>query len=156
MLFRSNVAHLHDCSRQRFIDEPLHRFLIHANDYEDSILQKMRRASQPLHEYVCISRGEETGKKSLERGEIPICVGEDISRYRLSGPSRRISDLRKSPSTYAGPKIVMVKTGVKCVAAIDRSSTATMQSVYNLHLRPAKSSLGLEALLALQIGRAHV
>lgn len=147
---RSNHAiHLHDCSRKRFLDEPLNRFLIHASDPEEEILQKMISASRPLGEYVFISRGEETGKKSLQRGTIPILVGEDISRYSLSGPSRMISGLRKSPNTYQGPKIVMVKTGVRCIAALDHSSCATMQSVYNIHLKPGNNSLVLEAILGL-------
>jgi len=141
--------HLHDCSRQRFIDEPLNRFLIHASDDEERILQKMMATSRPLGAYISISRGEETGKKSLQRGSIPIVVGEDISRYCLSGPRRKISSLRKHPRTYQGPKIVMVKTGIKCIAALDQTSVATMQSVYNLHLKPTSSGMALEAVLAL-------
>jgi type I restriction-modification system DNA methylase subunit len=147
---RSNHAiHLHDCSRKRFLDEPLNRYLIHASDQEEEILQKMFSDSRPLGEYVSISRGEETGKNSLQRGKIPILVGEDISRYALSEPSRMISGLRKSSNTYQGPKIVMVKTGVRCIAALDRSSSATMQSVYNIHLKPGNNRLALEAILAL-------
>jgi len=40
----------------------------------------------------------------------------------------------KDPSLYAGPKIVVVKTGATCVAALDSEGLVTMQSLYNLHL----------------------
>ena len=127
----------HSCSRKRFEVDPLRRFLIHATDEEWAALLKMESSGVFLGDRdVCrLSRGEEIGKKHvLDRGPCPILVGEDIGRYSLTAPSRFVAAPRKKPETYSSPKIVIVKTGVHCIAARENSSTVTMQSVYNLHV----------------------
>ncbi len=125
----------HRCSLRRFVQDDCKRFLIHATDDEAKLLSQIIRSAKPLREYGRISRGEEIGKKHvLERGPVPILIGGDIGRYSLEQPSRFIRKATKDKALYASPKIVIVKTGVRCIASIDHDSVVTMQSVYNLHL----------------------
>ena len=88
------------------------------------------------------------GKKGvLSKGPIPILVGEDISRYFVGQPSRFLQILKKEATLYQAPKIVMLKTGYKCIAGLDTIGYATMQSVYNVHL--TTQIIAYEVLLAL-------
>jgi len=98
-----------------------------------------------LGDHVSLSRGEEVGKSSLEKvgaaevlGRAEILAGEGVgARYvqpratHLIEPSRLV----KSASRYSAPKVVVVKTGGRVKAAIDREGHATLQSVYNIHLK---------------------
>ena len=61
--------------------------------------------------------------------------------------SRYIRAAAKPAETYRAPKIVVVKTGSGCIAALDRTGLVTMQSVYNLHGRG--DATGCERLLAI-------
>ena len=100
-----------------------------------------------LKDLVWISRGEEVGKSSLRRltagpssvGEGPILAGEGVSRaYGQPAETHAIERgrVRKAPRHYKGPKIVVVKTGKRLRAAIDRRGVLTLQSIYNVHLKP--------------------
>jgi len=126
----------HSCSTSRFHKDRQCRFLIHLSDREAELLQRINAACVPLGSLVRISRGEETGKKHVTRKKfkeaVPILVGEDISRFALDPPTRFVTGPKKSWELYAAPKIVAVKTGTTCVAALDESGYVTMQSVYNI------------------------
>ncbi len=102
-----------------------------------------------------ISRGEEIGKKVvLAQGPVPIVVGEDIARYYVRQPTRFLQTIKKDARRYASPKIIMLKTGYKCIAALDMEGYVTMQSVYNLHI--TRPEIAYETLLALLNSRfAH-
>ena len=136
------------CSKARFLADPRRRFLTHIADEEALMLARVESACEPLRNLVKISRGEELGKKSvLARGPIPIVVGEDIARYSVKPPSRFLETIKKDAWRYAAPRILMLKTGYRCVAALDTVGYVTMQSVYTLHL--TQPGIAYEALLAL-------
>lgn len=136
------------CNKNRFREDPKHRFLIYMSDEEASVLSRIDKSCDTLKYFAKISRGEEVGKKDTSPvGDVPIIAGEDISRYELRKPSRFLKTFQKDASLYQSPKIVILKTGTRCIASLDRDSSITMQSVYNLHITEPK--LSYEALLAL-------
>jgi type I restriction-modification system DNA methylase subunit len=138
----------HTCSRERFVADPLHRLLVHASDQEAAILSRVESECRRLDSVASLSRGEEIGKKEvLAQGPIPILVGDDIDRYHIDQPSRFVQKTTKDAALYQAPKIVIVKTGDRCIAALDTVGFVTMQSVYNLHV--SCPDLAHEALLGL-------
>ena len=138
----------HTCSRKRFVADPMHRLLVHATDQEAAILSRVESECKRLDSVASISRGEEIGKKEvLAEGPIPIMVGDDIDRYHVDQPTRFVQKTTKDAQLYQAPKIVIVKTGDRCIAALDTLGIVTMQSVYNLHV--SCPDLAHEALLGL-------
>ena len=144
----------HACSRGRFVTDPSHRLLVHTSDEEAAVLDKLGAGSIRLGELVEVSRGEEIGKDDVyEEGPIPIVVGEDIGPFIVTPPRRYVRRHHKAASLYRAPKIVVMKTGSRPVAALDLLGRVTMQSVYNLHLRDEFGTVPLEAILAVLNGR---
>ena len=144
----NNVFTEHMCNSDRFLADPKYRLLIHMSDQEAAILSKMEKDCKSLGDIIKISRGEEIGKKEvLPEGPIPILVGDDISPYHLKQPSRFVKTITKNSDIYKAPKIVLVKTGQRCIAGLDSAGVVTMQSVYNLHKLSAEISY--EAILGL-------
>jgi type I restriction-modification system DNA methylase subunit len=143
------------CSKARFGADPKRRFLTHLSDEEALLLARVERVCTPLQNLVKISRGEEIGKKDvLAQGPVPILVGEDIARYYVRQPTRFLQTIKKDAGRYASPKIIMLKTGYKCIAALDMEGYVTMQSVYNLRI--TRTEIVYETLLALLNSRfAH-
>lgn len=143
------------CSKARFWADPKRRFLTHLSDEEALLLASVERMCEPLQNLAKISRGEELGKKDvLPHGLVPILVGEDIARYYVRQPTRFLQTFKKDARRYASPKIIMLKTGYKCNAALDMEGYVTMQSVYNLHV--TRPEIAYEAVLALLNSRfAH-
>ncbi len=143
------------CSKERFLSDPKSRFLMRLSDEEAVLLARLERACEPLQNLVKISRGEELGKKTvLSQGSVPILVGEDIARYCAQPPTRFLSTFKKDARRYASPKIIMLKTGYKCIAALDGEGYVTMQSVYNLQV--TRPEIAYETILALLNSRfAH-
>ncbi|WP_376794867.1 Eco57I restriction-modification methylase domain-containing protein [Thermogemmatispora sp.] len=136
------------CSRRRFLEDAGYRLLVHVSDEEAALLARLEREGEPLGQLVRISRGEEIGKRHVAaRGPWPILAGNDVTRYYIAPPTRFVSHLTKPASLYKAPKIVVVKTGRRCVAALESAGLATMQSLYNLHLLDEK--LSYEVLLAI-------
>ena len=136
------------CSKARFWADPKHRFLTHLSDEEALMLARVESICVPLQNLVKISRGEEIGKKDvLAQGPVPILVGEDIARYFVRQPTRFLQTIKKDTWRYAAPKIIMLKTGYRCIAALDMEGHVTMQSVYNLHV--TQPEIAYETLLAL-------
>jgi len=125
----------HTCTRDRFVSDSRHRLLVHASDQEAQLLHRVQTGCKTLAEFVSISRGEETGKRGvLHEGPIPILVGEDISRWHIRQPSSFVQEINKDTTLYNSLKIVIVKTGSQCIAALDTEGLVTMQSVYNVHV----------------------
>jgi len=58
-----------------------------------------------------------------------------------------LNAIKKGAAFYQSPKIVILKTGHRCVAGLDKMGYVTMQSVYNLHITTLE--IAYEALLAL-------
>ncbi len=144
----STVGTKHKSSKDLFSADPTNRFLIHISYAETRILARIMNKCETLQKVVKITRGEEIGKKGvLSEGSIPILVGSDISRYCVEQPSRFLNTIEKDPSIYQAPKIVVVKTGSKCIASMESNGYVTMQSVYNLHITVSK--IAYETLLAL-------
>jgi len=101
-----------------------------------------------LGDVALIGRGEEVGKKDLApleansavaSGSIAVLAGagvtdlitQPIATHQM--PKRLV---KKKNDQYRSPKIVVVKTGSAIRAGIDRQSLVTLQSVYNIHVRP--------------------
>ncbi|MBX5449603.1 Eco57I restriction-modification methylase domain-containing protein [Thermogemmatispora sp.] len=136
------------CSRRRFLEDSRHRLLVHVSDEEAALLARLEHEGEPLGQYVRISRGEEIGKRHVSPiGPLPILAGDNVTRYYIAPPTRFVSALTKPSSFYQAPKIVVVKTGRRCVAALETAGLATMQSLYNLHLLDER--LAYETLLAI-------
>jgi methylase of polypeptide subunit release factors len=136
------------CSKARFRADPKRRFLTRLSDEEALMLARVEDACESLRDLVKISRGEELGKKDvLPQGPVPIVVGEDIARYIVKPPTRFLETIKKDTWRYAAPRILMLKTGYRCVAALDTVGYVTMQSVYTLHI--TRSEVAYETLLAL-------
>ena len=136
------------CSKARFLADSRRRFLTHLSDEEALMLARVESACEPLRNLVKISRGEELGKKDvLSQGTVPIVVGEDIARYVVKPPTRFLETIRKDRWRYEAPRIVMLKTGYRCIAALDTVGYVTMQSVYTLHIK--RPEVAYETLLAL-------
>ena len=86
-------------------------------------------AGSEIHRIV---RHREVGRDDVWN---PIIVGEDVRRYRCE-PSREVLiDLPgiryKDRSLMQRPKLLVRKTGVGLRAAVDRSSSLTIQTVYH-------------------------
>ena len=136
------------CNKERFLSDPKQRFLIYLSDEEAKFLSRIENECEPLKSYVKISRGEEVGKKEvLSEGPTPILVGSDISRYFVQEPSRFVQTIKKDAALYQAPKLVMLKTGYRCIAGFDHVGYTTMQSVYNIHM--IQPQMAYESLLAL-------
>lgn len=148
-ILEGSVAQMkHKCNKERFLSDPKHRFLIQISDEEANIFSRIENECEPLQNFVRISRGEEIGKKDVHsQGPIPIIAGDDISSYFIRQPSRFLYTLKKEAQLYEAPKIVMLKTGIRCIAALDRVGYVTLQSVYNLHLNVPE--IVYETILAL-------
>jgi len=109
----------------------------------------------------CKSRLSLTNVQSLSiisteqiTGYAPILVGENIKRYLITSPYWIATDKAeinyKDRSIYEGPKIVVRKTGVGLLAAIDYQNSLTNQVVYIFRPKPAmNSSLPLEFFLGI-------
>src|SRR5579859_1746958 len=135
-------------SKARFLADPRRRFLTHLSDEEALMLARVESTCEPLRNLIKISRGEELGKRDvLSQGPIPIVVGEDIARYIVKPPTRFLETIKKDRWRYAAPRIIMLKTGCRCVAALDTVGYVTMQSVYTLHI--TRPEVAYETLLAL-------
>ncbi len=114
-------------------------------------------AGRLLGELVRIGRGEEVGKSSLRQasaaraGDRVAVAGEGVARaYGAPRATRAIEVLRKGERVHGGPKVVVVKTGRRLRAAIDREGLAILQSVYSVHLRAdAPGWLTIEVLCGL-------
>lgn len=143
----TTVYEEHTYSREAFLSDSKHRFLINIPKEDTGIFNRFENECLPLQDFVKISRGEEIGKKdTLPYGSIPIIAGDNISRFCIKPPNRFVNQIKKDASLYQAQKIVIPKTGNKCIASLDDVGYVTMQSVYNLHL--TKSEIGYETLLA--------
>jgi hypothetical protein len=119
-----------------------------------------------LGDLCTISRGEELGDKACRplsevSSLVPILRGRDLS---MLGPVQaRVGisvSLSKAEAIYESPKIMVVKTGAVPTVALDLTQgVATLQSIYNVHLRsdaPDGIALPLIAwLLASPDGKAQ-
>jgi type I restriction-modification system DNA methylase subunit len=137
------------CTKRRFdMDVPLHRLLVHASDTEAHLLNRLSSENAALGTIMLLSRGEEVGRKQLhDAGKTPILIGEDIQRYIHKTPCRYIDVPQKDPQMYKPPKIVITKTGSRCIATLDREGFVTMQSVYNAHV--TDGAISPEAVLGI-------
>ncbi|WP_260483218.1 Eco57I restriction-modification methylase domain-containing protein [Sphingomicrobium flavum] len=104
-----------------------------------SLLKKLDENEDRMGSLVAhFSRGEELGKRNISKepgnGLIPVLVGENIKPFQLSKPNHFIPShsVKKSMDNYSREKVVIVKTGVRPIAAVDTDGLVTLQSVYNL------------------------
>ncbi|MEO1266981.1 MAG: N-6 DNA methylase [Myxococcota bacterium] len=88
------------------------------------------------------TRGEETGRRTLIDLTSPSCqpvlTGHEIGRMQVRAPRAGLlpEAIHKPDAIYAGPRVLVVKTGSTPVAAADIGHTVVLQSVYILHLAP--------------------
>jgi len=109
-----------------------------------NIIKKIKINSVLLGDLMDISRGEEYGKKNLDKkidkipdGMITILAGEDIKRYSVLNPKYIIkkNKIIKNLTNYLSPKIVIVKTSKNIISSIDFDNNITLQSIYNLKIK---------------------
>ncbi len=134
-----------------FRQDPRSRFLADGGLH---VLEAMRGAGGTVGAYYRVSRGEEIGRRSLSGGKgLPVLAGRDVRRLALPEPSleMRPEMVRKDPSIYRAPKVVLVKTGRLLRATLDYQGITTLQSVYNIH---AKGDYSLEFLVGLLASKA--
>ncbi|MCX7044608.1 MAG: hypothetical protein NTX50_03845 [Candidatus Sumerlaeota bacterium] len=137
--------------------DPLRRFFIYFEDEEFPRYQALAAAGVTVADLLApqgIGRGEETGKKHLasqasETCAIPIVAGEAVGPFRIRPERRYVAQLlpRKLKYYEWSPKIMVVKTGRRLVAARDDERLACLQSVYCLCPRDERSAALLEAWL---------
>lgn len=94
-----------------------------------------------------------------KEGYEPILVGEDINRYRITSChwicTDRLGIDYKNRVIYQSPKIVVRKTGVGLLAAMDYQSLMTNQVVYIFKCKhPDDNTLPIEFFLAVMNSRA--
>ncbi|MEO7994853.1 MAG: hypothetical protein ABI743_10695, partial [bacterium] len=108
------------------------------------------RLAGRLGDFLTISRGEEHGKRDCapladNSALIPIIRGVDIAPLGALTPVVGIvGPLTKTNVPYHEPKVLVVKTGIRPVAAVDRVGYACLQSVYMLTIKPQWIGLSLE------------
>ncbi len=120
---------------------------------------------QCIGDLVSMSRGEEVGKKDLSPvgaitpipgGHVPVLAGAGIMSLLMQPCATHLMPkhlVRKKASLYKSPKIVIVKTGARIRAGIDRQNLVTLQSVYNLQPK-ATSAYRIEYLAAVLVSDA--
>lgn len=94
-----------------------------------------------------------------QEGYEPILVGEDINRYRIASCHwicpNKLGINYKNRDIYRSPKIVVRKTGVGLLAAMDYQSLMTNQVVYIFKCKhPDGNMLPIEFFLAVMNSRA--
>jgi hypothetical protein len=77
---------------------------------------------------------------------VPVIAGDAIAPYALGGTRYFVKSLTKDPACYAAPKILARKTDDRLFACAEYDGTATLQSVYNLHVKPEKFDCVLAVL----------
>ncbi len=138
-------------------DDASNRLLIYVRPEEWPIFEALKGA--PRLESVLaegtrtkgISRGEEAGKRNLpskpSRGRaVPAIAGDAIAPYALARNRYFLKSLEKDPACYAAPKILVRKTDDRLLACAEYEGTATLQSVYNLHVKPERFDCVLAVL----------
>ncbi|MBC7260083.1 MAG: N-6 DNA methylase [Chloroflexi bacterium] len=104
---------------------------------------KLQMRSVQLGEIARLTRGEELGKKSLQKmggripeGMLPILAGECVRRYYVGAPRHVVPEayVQKPRTNYEAPKLLIVKTGANLVCGLDANGYVTLQSVYNVQL----------------------
>lgn len=96
--------------------------------------------------------------KKYLRGYEPIIVGENIKRYCVTSPywivTNKVGINYKNRSIYSGSKIVVRKTGVGLLAAIDYQNSLTNQVVYIFKTKDDHNShFPIELFLAIMNSR---
>jgi hypothetical protein len=115
-----------------------------------------------------ISRGEEIGKKDLAPleargdvapGNIAVLAGAGVRALLTQPvPTHQMPErlVNKSRELYRSPKIVVVKTGSVLRLGIDRKNIITLQSVYNINVKPGEFRLEyVAAVLASKASNAR-
>lgn len=114
---------------------------------------------------VSMSRGEEVGKKDLSPvgtitpnpgSHVPVLAGAGVTSLLMQPCATHLMPthlVRKNADLYKAPKIVIVKTGARIRAGIDRQGLVTLQSVYNLQPKSTYAYL-IEYLAAVLVSDA--
>lgn len=108
------------------------------------LVARLRRESQRLDDFARISRGEELGRRHLQPlaagppDVVPTVTGADIERLHPLQPTYGLPEalIKKHPSMYRPPKLVVVKTGSALRCTLDRTGYVTLQSTYNVSPYP--------------------
>lgn len=138
------------------------RFLIYLQPHEWDIVRRIESAPR-VEQYIDgrIARGEEAGKRGLPRSpsresKKPLIPGEAIRPFFVGEERVYVSMIEKPRSFYDGPKLLVRKTDSYPVAALDRSDTAVLQSVYILKPKNSKSAAAMIAALNSRVMRWYV
>lgn len=104
-------------------------------------LMTCSRCSTPFKSSLApVEQIVDPGDATAKTGWLPLIAGEDVRRYTAT-PSRTIREgvpgiAYKHPSSYAGPKLLVRKTGVGISSAVDPTNALTTQVVF--HYRPLR------------------
>lgn len=114
-----------------------------------------------------LSRGEELGKRTLKlinarvrarAGEVSVLSGAGVRGLCQQPEATHLAPrakLRKHERHFRAPKLVIVKTGARLRAGVDRVGLITLQSVYNLQLKESEEGRCLiEFLCAYLVSQA--
>jgi len=124
-----------------FLKPDLYLFSIFSDKGSESIVKKIDESSVPLGDLVFNGRGVEIGKTSslitkekTNETSVPFLVGEDIDKYKLKSDKYLVLGGKdvdyKDPSLYAGPKILIRKTGKGIRAVLDKEGHYVIQVIY--------------------------
>lgn len=119
---------------------PGHRLWVELDPRALELLTRIRRDSRPLRDFARVSRGEELGRRHLrtisagQTDTVPVLIGADIEPLRPPQPTHTLPEalVKKHPSTYQPPKLVVVKTGSAIRCTLDRTGYVMLQSVYSV------------------------
>lgn len=135
---------VNELSKDKFNENNKYKFFISLNKECENIVKKIQNNTIKLNNLIEISRGEEYGKKYLElitekipKEKVPILTGENIKKWAILKETFMIekNNIKKNINNYKSPKILIVKTSVKIIAALDLFDNITLQSIYNLSLK---------------------
>lgn len=117
------------------------RFLLSVAPHEWPVIRAMENTGCRLRDVLScrIARGEEVGKIDLrtsasDSAPHAVIPGEAVMPFVVGKTRYYAASLSKPASTYESPRLLVRKTGTRCIAAIDDSDTATLQSVYVLKI----------------------
>jgi hypothetical protein len=128
-----------------------------------NILEKIRRNSSFLKDFVNISRGIELGfhspitsDKKQDSSFVPLIAGRSIQKFRISPKKRYIrfnsynKSIFKDYALYVQHKLVLRRIGHELIAAFDQNNLFCLCDVYMLTLKPNQTQTifyYLEAIL---------
>ena len=127
--------------QNEFLNNPNQVFSIFSDAETGRIIEKIKKDSVPFGDLVTNARGVEIGKSSklilpnkTSSNQVKFLVGKDIDRYYLHSNSfLQLGEAGidyKDAALYAGPKLLIRKTGSGIRAVLDTENHYVIQVIY--------------------------